>query len=264
MRDVVRSAFIPFTAPLEGVVPFLYLDVLGLVTTAIGNLVDSPAAAIACPFRRHDGERATPAEITAEWERVKARQDLRLRGGMVFKSITTLRLDDAGVALVVGSTLDRMDRQLAERFPGYKDWPADAQLATLSMAWACGPAFRFPALEAALRDEDFLRASNECRINTKGNPGVIPRNERNRVLYRNAAAVVASGLVIPDLEPDVLYWPLSLETGPAADDTPTLPALDDVYRAEGPSPIVTVLPDTLQPCPLCGLQSCAGNCPDVA
>ena len=50
--------------------------------------------------------------------------------------------------------LGQMDAYLAKRFPEWEEWPADAQLATLSMAWACGPAFRFPRLEAALRAQE--------------------------------------------------------------------------------------------------------------
>lgn len=232
MKAAVRAAFVPFSAPLEGVVPFMYLDVKGLVTSAIGNLIEPIGDALALPFRRPDGTLANHAEIAAEWERVKARQDLRLRGGMIFKSVTTLRLDNDGIVQVVNTTLDRMDRQLARRFRSYEDWPADAQLATLSMAWACGPAFHFPLLEAALLDQDFVRASNECTISTVGNPGVKPRNERNRLLYRNAATVVASGMLGPGLDRETLYWPRDMEAELAADTRP------EGYRAEQESAIV--------------------------
>lgn len=232
MRDAVRRAFVGFSAPLEGVCGWLYLDVKGLVTTAIGNLVDPIGAALHLPFRRSDGTLANHAEIAAEWERVKARQDLRLRGGMIFKSITALRLDNDGIVQVVNAKLDEMDRQLAKRFPSYEDWPCDSQLATISVSWACGAAFRFPLLEAALRDQDFIRASNECTISTLGNPGVKPRNEHNRLLYRNAATVVASGLLGPGLDRDALYWPRDMETELAADTKPA------PYRAEEEPTIV--------------------------
>ncbi len=192
MREEARAAFLPFTKPLEGVCPWMYLDVKGLVTTAIGDLIDTPDEALSLPWLRSDGSPATRREIAGEWSYVKSRQDMRLGGGGAFAAVTYLRLDDDGVAQVVGRTLDRMDHQLATRFPEYEDWPWQAQLATLSMAWACGAAFHFPHLEAALLAQDFARASAECTIREEGNPGVIPRNRGNRALYLEAAEDVAT------------------------------------------------------------------------
>lgn len=180
----------------------MYLDVLGLVTTGIGNLIDTPDDALSLEWLRSDGSVATRREVAAEWTAVKARKDLAQRGGGAFKAITRLRLSDAGLHDLFNRTLDRMARQLATRFPGFDDWPADAQLATISMAWACGPAFRFPKLAAALNAGDFATAAVECKMNEAGNPGLKPRNAANRLLYENAAAVVAR-----DLDPELLYWP---------------------------------------------------------
>lgn len=232
MRDSVRYAFISFTSPLEGVVRWLYLDVKGLVTIAIGNLVDPIGAALALPLVRPDGTRATRDEIAAEWQLVKSHPEAARLGHRSLERATHLRLTDAGVDQVVGAKLTQMDIQLATRFRehsdclqhpqlgwacgcGYETWPADAQLATLSMAWACGPAFRFPHLDACLRKRDFLGASYECGIDTRNNPGVVPRNAANRTLYRNAALVMSAGL---DL--DTLHWPKAL-----TDERPTVPSV---------------------------------------
>ena len=194
MKQECRDAFLPFTKPLEGVVAFMYCDVKGLVTTAIGNLIDSPADALSCPWLRKDGTRATKDEIVAEWTRIKARQDLRMRGGMAYQKIATLHLDDEGIAFVVGRTLDRMDHELAKRFAGWESFPWQAQLATLSMSWACGTGFRFPRLAAALNARDFTAAASECHIDETGNPGVVPRNVKNKALYLEAAGPVAPEL----------------------------------------------------------------------
>lgn len=48
-----------------------------------------------------------------------------------------------------------------------------------------------------------------------------------------------------------------------ASEADTQPELD-VYRSEGPQPIVTVLPDTLLPCRFCGRQSCDETCQSAA
>src|SRR4051812_13306092 len=71
MRDVVRAAFVDFTIPLEGVIPHLYQDVKGLVSIAIGNLVDPIQLAMNLPLVHDDGSPASRNEIAAEWLRIK-------------------------------------------------------------------------------------------------------------------------------------------------------------------------------------------------
>lgn len=192
MRESARSAFVAFTSPLEGVVRWMYLDVKGLVTCAIGNLVDPVQMALPLPWVHGDGSPASRAEIAAEWMRVKADPVAARRGHRYTEGITNLRLTPEGIDLVVSRKLSQMDQYLASRFgDDWEDWNACAQLATLSMSWACGPAFRFPALEQALRARDFDAAAIHCTIQEAGNPGVVPRNRANRVLYRNAARIDA-------------------------------------------------------------------------
>ena len=213
MRGSVRRGFVPFTAPLEGIVRWMYLDVKGLVTTAIGILIDPIQTAMPLPWVRLDGSPAGRDEIAAEWMRVKGDASLARLGHRAAEHITNLRLTDEGVDLVVSGKLAQFDRQLAARFPEWEEWPADAQLATLSMSWACGPAFRFPQLEAALRARDFDGAAGTCHINEAGNPGIIPRNRANVALYHNAAKVLGF-----KLDPDALVWPSVL--GDAASSAP--------------------------------------------
>lgn len=228
MHASVSSAFVAFSSPLEGVCPFLYLDVLGLVTTAIGVLVDPIESALTLPFVHPDGRTATRAEIAAEWTNVKARQDMRLRGGGWFRTITRLRLTDEGLLEVVRRKLELFESQLTKRFPGFPNWPADAQLATLSVTWACGAGFRFPKLAAALEGRDFVRAARECSISTVGNPGVKPRNIANRMLYLNAARVLAE-----ELDATALYWPRDLVA-----ERPTEPSLENPPSSPLPFEIV--------------------------
>jgi GH24 family phage-related lysozyme (muramidase) len=213
MRDSVRAAFVGFTKPLEGVCPWMYLDVKGLVTTAIGNLIDPIQYALPLPWNHLDGSPAARDEIASEWLRVKQDPVAASRGHLYTEGITNLRLDERGIELVVSRKLDQNDQHLRGRFPEWEDWPADAQLACLSMAWACGPAFRFPMLEARLRAQDFAMAAGECHINEAGNPGIVPRNRANVALFRNAAKVQAY-----HLDPAALIWPSVLD-----DEAQTLP-----------------------------------------
>lgn len=226
MKSSVRAAFMGFTIPLEGFVPFMYLDILGLVTTAIGVLCDSKAAVRSMPWLHPSGRRATIAEIDEDWDRVKARQDMKLRGGKAYASVAQLRLSLQGVEEVTLRKLAVMESELKRRFPEFDSWPADAQLATFSMAWACGPWFRFPTLERALKNRDFKAAALACHINTDGpdgiagtlddNRGVIPRNVANKAMYRNAYIAFQNGLDIENL-----HYPSELDPQPASAYDPT-------------------------------------------
>jgi len=83
------------------------------------------------------------------------------------------------------------------------------------MALACGPAFRFPKLEAALRSLDFRTAAIECFMPEEATiSGLRPRNRANKVLYLNAA--LSHELT---LDPDHLYYPIDLATDPPDGDT---------------------------------------------
>ena len=50
MHPSVKSVFPSFSTKLEGRVPWMYCDVLGLVTIGIGNLIDPEEAALHLPF----------------------------------------------------------------------------------------------------------------------------------------------------------------------------------------------------------------------
>ncbi len=212
MKPSVRIAFVGFTAPLEGVVPWMYLDVKGLVTCAIGILADPMPVALVLPWVRPDGSEAPRDEIAAAWQNVKNRPELARLGHRVAARYTTIRLTPEGIDRVVLNKLQNMELQLLNRFPEFEAWPADAQLATLSMAWACGPAFAFPHLAARLRARDFSGAALHCHISEQGNPGVIPRNRANKTLYRNASYAIHK-----HMDTDVLYYPRDLLGEPDTD-----------------------------------------------
>ena len=68
----------------------------------------------------------------------------------------------------------------------------------------------FPNFSAACQKLDFKTAAAECKLSEVGNPGVIPRNRANFVLFSNAAIVAA-----PDsgLDPSTLFYPKDLSKG---------------------------------------------------
>jgi DNA-binding Xre family transcriptional regulator len=206
MRPAARAGFMVLTPKLEGAVGFLYLDVRGLATTAWGVLVEPVAASLRLPWRRPDGTPANEKDIREDYARVKARTDLAQRGGMAYRNVAQLRLTQEALELVTFRKLDQIWTHLRGRFAELDTWPADAQLALVSHAWAVGPAFQWPMLLAALKSQNFTMAAVECTLREEGNHGVKPRNVANRIMWRNAAIVKKHGM-----NPDVLHWPKALD-----------------------------------------------------
>lgn len=197
MKDTVRPRVVPFMAQFEGVIPWMYLDVRGLVTTAIGDLIDSIGAALSCPWKNSDGTPASSQDIAAEWQLVKGHVGMALWGGGSFKTVTKLRLTPDGIVAVVAKRLDSMDRILNSRYANWEQLPDDAQLAVLSMAWAAGPAFKAPKFDAALASGNWATYATdvhgdkvlvggcayECHLDDSQNPGLRPRNAANKALF---------------------------------------------------------------------------------
>jgi len=228
MFPAVQSNFPAFSAKFEGRVPYMYVDVKQLVTVGVGNLIDPVAVAQALPFRFKNrpgiaapGSPATPDQIGQEWQTIKNDLSLATKGYKACEPITQLELsDDAIDALILGRLVQNegfLKRQ--PWFQNFDAWPADAQLALLSMAWAMGPGGPggFPNFRAACQKLDFSTAAAECKMNEAGNPGLIPRNQANVSLFSNAAMVIASGAQ-GGLQSSNLYYPRILS---AADLAPS-------------------------------------------
>lgn len=217
MRDSVREAFVPFTVAFEGgYIGWMFPDVEGKVSTGFGLLLEPVAMALALPWRRPDGSLASRKEIIADWSNVKNHPNAARLGHKSVEHIARLRLDREGLYQAFQGKLGHHDEYLRHRFQDFAEWPADAQLGAHSMAWACGPAawdasnqVGFPKMAAALAVQDFSRACAECHMNEWDNgvfnAGLVPRNAANKVLFRNAATVVAGGM-----DPDLLRWPVEL------------------------------------------------------
>ncbi len=236
MRQSVLDSFVGFTRDLEGPTNWMYLDVLGLVTTGFGNLINTPASACALPWRHADGSFASRDEIIAEWATVRTHKEMAPHGGGAFAKVTKLRLDAYGVDSLVRNTIARNDEAMKRRYPDWESWPAAAQMACMSLAWACGSAYAFPDMDRALANRDFETASREIEMTPEHNPGnnLKARNLANETLMRNAQRVEAF-----HLDPDTLNW-TSLLIG---SDEETQPDLTNPAS----SPSVYAIPDTVGP-----------------
>lgn len=189
MKEAARAIFAPFTARLEGRVYTMYLDVKGLVTIGYGCLIDPVHLATSLPFvHAADGSPATPVEIVAEWHILKARQDLSKLHWKYAAKLLRLRLTAEGACQLLDDRIRLFERQLTKVLPQYPDWPANAQLATMSMAWAMGAGFvaKFPSWAKAAKAQNWEECAKQCLMRTAGNPGLIPRNRANQALFRAA------------------------------------------------------------------------------
>lgn len=256
MKDSVRAVFPSFSERFEGSVRWMYADVKGLITVAIGNLIDPIQMALQLPFVHADGKPASRDEIAADWLNLKQRTCIAAKeykggpcpwkgtgkvclaheGHLKAKPLARLSLTDEGVAMLVARKLEQNDAFLVKRFPDFEQWPADAQLSVHSLSWAAGPAFRFPKLEACLKAQSFAvyevdadgvshlvdGAAFHCHMNEAGNPGLAPRNDANVLLFENAASVLANGL-----DPEVLYWPHAALAEEPVDGTRIVHAIPD-------------------------------------
>lgn len=228
MYSSVHQAFVSFSRRFEGYVSWMYLDQLGLVTVGLGNLIDSVSAAQALRWVwRQDGKPATTAQVDDEWKRVKSLQGMRMKGGGAFAEVTFLEATPESVDALIEAKLTEAERVIRVHMPAYDSWPADAQLAALSMAWAVGPDFalKFPRFTAAANAGDWRTAADECRIATPVNPSLTARNKANATMFRNAAEVLESGLPIAEL-----YYPRDLSEDTQPGTIPTMPPPENVVQ----------------------------------
>ena len=222
MYQSVKDAFPKFTTKFEGRKSWMYVDVKGFVTTGTGNLIDPVAAAVKLPFQHANGSAATAAEITTAWNDLKANKDaLGKAGAGACEARNDLRLSEAAMDNLITSKLASNETTFTATFPDFATWPADAQLAAMSMSWAMGPggfATGWPKLTASLKAKDFAAAATECKLSETGNAGVVARNVADAALFANAAAVIAH-----HADPAKLYYPGAVPAA-AAPATPTTPA----------------------------------------
>lgn len=218
MHSSVKQAFRGFNEPFEGVVKYMYLDILGLVTIGVGNLIDPISAALSLPFQYQNKPGiktpeapASRSVIEEEWLLLKSHLELGKLGHRACKKFTNLELSDDSINALISKRLEQNESFIKRHkpFKAFDEWPADAQMAILSMAWAMGPGnlHKWTLFAGACERKDFGTAAEHCRIREAGNPGVIPRNKANKHLFENAASVLA-GEADGFYQISTLYYPI--------------------------------------------------------
>ena len=147
----------------EGVVNYMYLDVVGLVTTGVGFLLPDAAAAEPLAFVRRDtGAPATNDEKRAEWEAVHAQPKAEVAAS--YRPFTFLDLPDTVIDRELTARIDGFVKNLRSRFPQFEEFPDSVQIGLIDMVYSLGPAglFRgFPKFCSAVDRQDWLACARE-------------------------------------------------------------------------------------------------------
>lgn len=211
MYQSVQDVWFPFNDKLEGHLSFLYLDILGYVTTGVGNKVDPIGQALSLPWKNADGSDANVTAIQSAWMAVDAcRSDpkgtrqtsgLATKFGQAFGGVTTIRLTEDGITQVVLRQVAANETALRRYFTSYDTMPADGQMCVNSMAWAMGAGFpaSFKIFTAAVNAEDWDTAI--ANADFRG-VGVANRIAANKIMLANAGEVTVRGI-----DRSVLFYP---------------------------------------------------------
>ncbi len=187
MKESVRKALVPFLTKFDGCVPWMHLDKLGLVVVGLGCQLEPIDLALGLKwFRRGTEERAEMNEISRDWTLVKRNRLLAHQGPQRAQFFTGLDLSAESLDALVFATAERRQTELEELFcPTFEEYPADAQLAILSMVWALPSTFalhNFPKFTKPVNEQCWTVAAQHCFLPSEHRPELVPRNWANRKL----------------------------------------------------------------------------------
>src|SRR5262245_57959902 len=126
IRSNVKQLWAQFNEDLEGVYASPYCDVRGLITTAVGCLIDPIHLALALPWAIGD-RAANQEEITNDWQALKERKD-ELSHWVASRQapLTSIRLRAEEIELLVQRRLAANVAYIeAHLMPGFGEFPAD-------------------------------------------------------------------------------------------------------------------------------------------
>lgn len=169
----------------EGCIPHMYLDTVGKVTVAVGQMLPTAAAADALTFlRRDNGQRATAAEITQDFGAVAQQPAGRLAS--FYKQFTQLDMPDDAIDALLDKRIDDFEAGLRRDFSAYDSYPDAAKLGLMDMVFNLGNhglVSKFPTFTKAARAQDWLTCARECQRTGIGDT----RNAMTKQLFEDAA-----------------------------------------------------------------------------
>ena len=150
-------------AIFEGSVAWMYVDSVGKVTVGVGLMLPDVVAAQALPFSAA-GQAATADQIAAEFKRVSAMAMGKLPN--FYKTPTCLQLEDACITQKLESVVAGFETKLRAKWPNYDQFPDEAKLALLDMAYNLGPdglLKGYPTLVRSVTAGNWAAAAAECQ-----------------------------------------------------------------------------------------------------
>jgi GH24 family phage-related lysozyme (muramidase) len=179
----------------EGVVPWMYLDTKGFVTVAVGELLATPASALALAFVDANNQPSTPGAIQTEYSRVSGLPPGKYPAAF-YRSLLSPTLPHPAVDTLLSRHLNFFDSQLNQRFPSYSAFPDAAKLGLLDMIYNLGVTGLFngfPTLMNYVQKQNWAGAATQCLRN-----GPSPqRNDWTRQQFL-AAAAAGTAIVPPN------------------------------------------------------------------
>lgn len=194
MRPNVQNRVISFQASHEAAVEWMYLDQLSKVTVGIGQLIDSPEAAVKLGGFVHKGSNvlATDSEIRQEWQMVKSSGTAgRYK---LLEGKTNLRLPRAVIDKIALANAKGIVTTLKGMGHAWDSYPADGQLGLLSLGWI--GIMKYPKCLNYVKQGNWFYAAGEATF-----PTSPARQADQQRLLRNAGRVIARGL-----DPNILWF----------------------------------------------------------
>jgi GH24 family phage-related lysozyme (muramidase) len=175
----------------EGIVPWMYLDTKGFVTVAVGELLATPASALALAFVDSGNQPSTPAAIQTEYSRVSALPPGKYPAAF-YRAPDSPTLPHPAVDALLLHRLTYFDGLLAQRFQSYSTFPEPAKLGLLDMIYNLGAPGLFktyPMFLSCVQNQNWVGAASQCQRN-----GPSPqRNDWTRQQFLAAAAPAIAG-----------------------------------------------------------------------
>ena len=169
----------------EGCIPHMYLDTVGKVTVAVGQMLPTAAAAQTLTFiRRDNGNQATDAEKRQDFEAV-ARQTAG-RVAAAYKQFTQLDMPEDAINALLDTRIEGFEAVLRRDFPEYDSYPDEVKLGLMDMAFNLGNqglVSKFPSFTRAARAQRWRTCAQECQRTGISNA----RNAMTKQLFENAA-----------------------------------------------------------------------------
>ena len=137
----------------------------GLVTTGVGNMLPTPAAAAELEWWVGNTRKATPAEVHAAFAAVKAAAPGKPADS--YKRLTVVRLDPPYAERLA---LERLTSEflpgIRDLFDGFDEYPDAAQRVVVDLAYNMGLGLlgKFHHLREACAASNWAQAAEECHV----------------------------------------------------------------------------------------------------